>query len=488
MDIVDIRYDFDGGSYIMDSINAGNRFGRVGNSGIEPSYFIAAPMSNVNWNLIAIIPIEATEDIIASSLWTIMGSFFILLAVLAVIVVFFVSKLTKSEEVSRVKEQAANSAKSRFLSNMSHEIRTPMSAIIGMASIAKNTEDILKKDDCIDKIEKASRHLLGVVNQILDISKIEAERFTLDLHTFCFEKMIEEVISVLSFSIEEKGLDFDVSQDKKIPRHIISDEVRLAQVCANLLSNAVKFTPKGGKISLLTNFIESERNIRVEVADTGIGISKEQQFLLFNDFVQVESDASRRFAGTGLGLAISKRIVEMLGGSIWIESEPGKGSRFIFSIPAHIGDEESMSLQTGSNFTMSGRPEAKIGKGYTVLVVEDVDINREIAGNLLESTGIDIEYAFNGAQAVQMFGDKPESYDIIFMDIQMPGMDGIAATHLIRQLGTEKSKSIPIIAMTANVFREDVDRFIKAGMNDHLSKPLELSQIYTMLQKYFTKE
>jgi CheY-like chemotaxis protein/two-component sensor histidine kinase len=330
--------------------------------------------------------------------------------------------------------------------------------------------------------------LLGVVNQILDISKIEAEKFALDSHTFCFERMVEEVTSVLSIGIEEKRLEFEVSLDKKIPRFIVSDEVRLAQVLANLLGNAVKFTHEGGKISLTAKFIDGENIIRIEVADTGIGIPIEQQPVLFDDFMQVESDASRRFSGTGLGLAISKRIIEMMGGNIWLDSEPGKGARFTFTIPAPAGDEANAVHHTAFGTATPDEMELGLDEGHTVLVVEDVDINREIVGVLLESTGIELEYAFNGEQAVQMVSDAPERYDMILMDIQMPGMDGITATRLIRELGTAESKSIPIVAMTANVFREDIDRCIEAGMNDHLSKPLDYNQIIAKLRQYLLEK
>jgi CheY-like chemotaxis protein len=229
------------------------------------------------------------------------------------------------------------------------------------------------------------------------------------------------------------------------------------------------------------------KNIRVEVIDTGIGITKDKQASLFNDFVQVESGSSRRYGGTGLGLAISKRIVEMMGGSIWVESELDKGSRFIFSIPVHVGSEKNILSNTTSDVTVPCETDTNFGKGYRLLVVEDVDINREIAGVLLESTGTEVEYAFNGTEAVRMFSDNPERYDVIFMDVQMPGMDGITATRHIRGLGTEKSKTIPIVAMTANVFQEDIDECIEAGMNDHLSKPLDYSQIIAKLQKYLKK-
>jgi CheY-like chemotaxis protein/two-component sensor histidine kinase len=369
---------------------------------------------------------------------------------------------------------------------MSHEIRTPISAIIGMTDIAMNTDDIARKDNCLDKIEKASKHLLGIVNQILDISKIEAGQFELDLHAFQFDKMVEEIASVLSFSVDEKQLDLEIELDRTMPRFIVSDKVRLAQVLTNLLTNAVKFTPEGGKISLKVHILtDKEENImRVEVADTGIGIPRELRLQLFGDFVQLESGASRKFGGTGLGLAISKRIVEMMGGSIWVESEPGEGSRFIFEIPVGTGGMDDEDSRIAYSDAEAGGAEPNSFKGYTILVAEDVEINREIVSALLEPIGLIIEYAFDGAEAIQMFADAPGRYDIIFMDIQMPGVDGLTATRRIRELDTARAKSIPIVAMTANVFREDIDACLEAGMNDHLGKPLDLGQIMAKLRLY----
>jgi adenylate kinase family enzyme len=301
-----------------------------------------------------------------------------------------------------------------------------------------------------------------------------------------FEKMLDEVISVQSVSIEEKRLTLDVNLNKDIPQYIVSDEIRLAQVLTNLLANAVKFTPEDGAITLTAKLIIGDNNdesiMRVEVADNGIGIPAEQQAILFGDFMQVESDAARKFGGTGLGLAISKRIVEMMGGSIWVESKVGEGSRFIFTFPVRSSSAADVASHT--DFSAAVSDEIDCFKGYTILVAEDVEINREIVSALLEPTGIEIECAFDGTQTVQMFRDAPERYDLIFMDIQMPGMDGITATRLIRELGTEKAKNIPIVAMTANVFKEDIDACLAAGMNDHLSKPLDLGQIMAKLRLY----
>ena len=388
-------------------------------------------------------------------------------------------------ETALDREQTASRAKSIFLSNMSHEIRTPMNAIIGMTSIAKKTSDPKRKDYCIDKIDGASKHLLGIINQILDMSRIEAGKYELTFHSFEFKKMISEVASVLSVQIYEKSINLVVDVDEAIPRFIISDELRLAQVITNLLANAVKFTPEGGRVTLRTTLLpDDESRLCVEISDTGIGISLNEQSRLFNAFEQAEAGTSRKFGGTGLGLAISKHIVEMLGGSIWVVSTLGEGAKFVFSIPFEADDIAVCAMSDEEEEAASPKEAERDYTGYTILLAEDVEINRVIVTSLLESTGITIDCAENGVEAIELFTSDPERYDMIFMDLQMPEMDGITATYKIRDLNLQKAKSIPIVAMTANVFQEDIDTCLDAGMNDHLGKPLDYDQMLDMLNRY----
>jgi len=396
-------------------------------------------------------------------------------------------------EAAIEREQVANKAKSNFLSHMSHEIRTPLNAIIGMTSIAKNTNVPEARNNCLDKIDKASNHLLGILNQILDMSKIEAGKFEMHSHSFELQKMINGVISVLGVHIEEKQQNLIVKLDKTIPRFIVSDELRLVQVLTNLLTNAIKFTPNGGEIKLNINWLSTDdsspNTLYFQIIDTGIGISEEQQSRLFNAFEQADAGTTRRFGGTGLGLAISKRIVEMLGGKIWVSSELGKGSMFMFTLSFEMSDvvDNTMHATTMQQEQAEAEDEAIEDisyKDYTILMAEDVEINREIIMALLESTEVDIDCAENGVQAVQMFIAAPERYDLILMDLQMPEMDGMTATRVIRELAFEKAKTIPIVAITANVFQEDIDICMAAGMNDHLGKPLELEKMLKILKKY----
>jgi signal transduction histidine kinase/ABC-type amino acid transport substrate-binding protein/AmiR/NasT family two-component response regulator len=392
--------------------------------------------------------------------------------------------------------EAASRAKSDFLSNMSHEIRTPMNAIIGMTSIAKSSSDAERKEYCLNKIKDASEYLLGVINDILDMSKIEANRFELSIAEFDFEKMLRKVTDIINFRVDEKHQNFTVHIDRYIPRHVEGDDPRIAQVLINLLGNAIKFTPDGGSISLETRLLKEEAGIctiQVAVRDTGIGIPEEQQARIFTSFEQAESSTSRRFGGTGLGLAIAKRIVELMNGKIWLESAPGQGSAFYFTIQVKTGQENRQILLNPGvdNLLRVETEESSAGAidafpGRRVLLAEDVEINREIVSALLESASLSIDCAGNGAEAVKKFTAAPESYDMIFMDIQMPEMDGYEAARNIRAF--EKSREeknlreIPIVAMTANVFREDITKCLEAGMNDHVGKPLDFEEVLEKLR------
>ena len=384
--------------------------------------------------------------------------------------------------------EQASQAKSGFLANMSHEMRTPMNVIIGMTAIGKNSPDMEKKDYCLDKIGDASSHLLGVINDILDMSKIEANKFELSNAEFELETMLRRVAGVVGLRMEEKGQRFSLVMDNALPFSIVSDEQHLAQVIANLLSNAAKFTPEGGNVSLNVELLEEKDGIcslLFTVRDSGIGILPEQQKKIFHSFEQADGGISRKYGGTGLGLAISKRIVEMLGGSIWVESEPGQGSAFSFTLPAPRGT-------TPKGIPDAGRaPECLddsgtdgIFAGKRILLAEDVELNREIVLALLEDTGIAIDCAENGKIACEMTQAANPPYDLILMDIHMPEQDGYESTRRIRAADNPVLRSVPIVAMTANVFRGDVDKCLLAGMNDHLSKPINVDEVMRKLRKY----
>ena len=516
--------------------------------------------------------------------------------------------------------EAANVAKSEFLSRMSHEIRTPMNAVVGMINIGMNTNDIDRKNYCFARADSASKHLLGVINDILDMSKIEADKFDLSLSEFDFEEMLKNITNMANIRAEEKEQEFIINLANDIPAAIWGDELRLSQVITNLLSNAMKFTPEKGMVVLSVGKLEeSDENItlRFEVADNGIGISPQQQERLFTSFNQADASISQNFGGTGLGLAISKRIIELMGGSVWIESELGQGAKFTFTLKTKKGREkhrvslhekidakslrilvvddtketrdyftyfmrshelfcevaddgtmataminsaetpyniffidnqlpdisgialaakikdlcadcsiimmipdnewsavESDALAAGVKYSVAKplfpstlvnainycmgtelyKPEHSEVKanpencydftGCTILVVEDVEINREIMSAVLEETGVLVDFAENGEVAVRMFEQSPDKYNLILMDVNMPVMDGFEATQYIRAIDTEAAKRIPIVAMTANVFKEDIEKCLAAGMNDHTGKPIDSAQLFKQMNKY----
>jgi signal transduction histidine kinase/ActR/RegA family two-component response regulator len=420
----------------------------------------------------------------------------------------------KNKNLIILKEMAesASLAKSTFLANMSHEIRSPLNAIIGMTAIGILSKTKEKKDYSFEKIDSASKHLLGVINDILDMSKIEANKFELSSVSFSFKKMLQNAVNIITFRVEERRQKIFVTIDKNIPVMLIGDDQRLAQVITNLLSNAVKFTPEEGVIRLDARLLPREGELcclQISVEDTGIGITEENKERLFCSFEQAEAGTARKYGGTGLGLSISRNIVELMGGIIEAESEPGKGSKFTFTVLLKRGGSVPITLSDGlgkqdiiNNNSNCTDPDNRVDlksfdlqtsdeslndfSGYTLLIVDDLEINREIVITLLESTNINIECAENGLQALEMFKKAPEKYDIIFMDIQMPEMDGYEATRRIRAHNVPQA-NIPIVAMTANVFREDVEKCLKAGMNVHIGKPIDFNDVFGVLRKYLKK-
>jgi two-component system, sensor histidine kinase and response regulator len=390
-------------------------------------------------------------------------------------------------EILDAKDRAeqASKAKSNFLANMSHEIRTPMNAIIGMTAIAKNSNDPARKDYCLTKIEGASVHLLGVINDILDMSKIEENKFELSYAEFELNAMIQRVVNIFEFRFGEKKINFFMNLAPDLPQRIITDDQRLAQIVTNLFSNAVKFTPEGGSITFSARRLEDKEpnfcTLEITVTDTGIGIPKEQQGKLFSSFVQVDSSISRRFGGTGLGLAICKRIVELMHGEITMVSETGKGAAFTFTFRAEIGTQTSDGAPGGGALDITDNIDLH---GKRILLAEDVEINREIVITVLQPLGLEIIEAEDGQKAYDLFRANPDAYDIIFMDIHMPGVNGYESTKLIRAFDHPKAKTVPIIAMTANVFREDIERCHAAGMNGHIGKPLDFDAVIATLKRY----
>jgi CheY-like chemotaxis protein len=312
------------------------------------------------------------------------------------------------------------------------------------------------------------------------MSKIETGELDITHARFDFGGLIQKAADAFNGLRGQKTQEFVISADEGIPRGLIGDENRLFQVINNLLSNAVKFTPERGVIRLnasLADEDEDERfcTLRIDVSDTGLGISAEQQSRLFRAFEQADDSASRRYGGVGLGLAIAKRVVEMMGGKIWVESTPGKGSTFSFTALLERC-EQALAAEASDGID--------VYPGRHALLAEDVEINREVAIALLEPTQIEIDCAENGSEALRMFRSNPERYDIIFMDMQMPEMDGCDAARGIRASSHPNAKTVPIVALTANVFKEDIDKCIAAGMNDHIGKPIDIDVVMDKLRIY----
>ncbi len=529
------------------------------------------------------------------------------------------SDMVKSLIDSKEAALASTRAKSTFLARMSHEIRTPMNAIIGMNTIARRATDMTKIHYCLEKIDTASQQLLSIINDVLDMSKIEADKFEIVSQPFSFEKMMKKIFGVVQVKVEEKNQDFTFDMKQMLSRHVISDELRITQIMINLINNAVKFTPEHGHIGIKVRISGEEGDkaaLIVEVRDNGIGISLEQQERLFTAFEQADGGITRKFGGTGLGLAICKKIVNLMGGDIWVESEMGKGACFTFEIPITFGapleykepskespedlrilvvdDSEDTrvyfknilasfmlgcdtassgeaALEMVSRALAEGKPYGMIfldwrmpgmggadtareikrimdeniivimisvadwsdiekevagvgisrflpkpvlpstlfnaileladesvfysnvltlqqpsynWQGKTILIAEDIEINREIVMNFLSGTQADFVCAENGAEAVALYTKNPDKYSVILMDVQMPVMDGLDATRKIRASGLPNAGTIPIVAMTSNAFKEDVEECLAAGMNNHVAKPIDVDDMMRKLSRY----
>jgi len=380
--------------------------------------------------------------------------------------------------------EAASRTKSEFISRMSHEIRTPMNAIIGMTQIAKSADEQDKILDCLDKIESSSSHLLGIINDILDIGKIEAGKLSLNIEDFYLSSVLGNVMSMIAPKAQEKSIQINLSMQNIAHGGLSTDKQRLSQVLINLLSNAVKFSPENSEVKLNVHERSWKEGIGTyvfEVVDFGIGISDEQSSRLFRPFEQADGSITRNYGGTGLGLVISKTLVELMGGTINLQSKPGEGSIFTFTIRCASRDIVDSYTPPPPAEPTDTNPDFS---GKRCLVVDDIVINREIVMELLSLTNLEMETADNGLEAFEKFNRSEEGYfDIILMDMQMPVMDGCSAVQGIRRLARKDAKEIPIIAMTANVMKEDVQRALQSGMNAHMGKPIEMNTVFRIISE-----
>ena len=387
--------------------------------------------------------------------------------------------------------KAANESKSNFLSNMSHDIRTPMNAIIGFTTLmGKEADNPEKVREYTKKISSAGDYLLSLINDVLDMSKIESGKTTLNISQFYVWELINEVESIIRMQAEEKQQDFAISIENIAHESLLGDKLRIRQILLNLLSNAVKYTPSGGKITLSVEGIQQKRNdvqkLRIVVQDTGYGMDKEYVKTIFEPFVRLDNTMTGQIQGTGLGLAITKNIVDLMGGTITVDSVPDKGSTFAVELELPAADD-TKSLTATPNEKEDHIPLTL--DGLHILAAEDNELNAEILTELLAMENVHCEVCEDGQKIVEKFEhSQPGTYDLILMDIQMPNMNGYEATKAIRAGSHPEARTIPIIAMTANAFAEDVMDALQAGMDGHVAKPVDMVTLKKVINKVLKKK
>ncbi len=490
------------------AMNAGEDYSTIVKNGGSRRHIYCTNLPYCEWYLVTVLPFERLDNAISGmgSRWLIIvyAASFAVIAML--LYIFFrylklfrnqVSELTrinaemdaarKAAEQARKEAEQANAAKQEFLSSMSHDIRTPMNAIIGMTSLAlDNTDDPKRVRDYLGKIALSSKHLLGLINDVLDISKIESGKMTLNVEPVSLREAMDSIVNIMQPQVTAKNQQFKAAAREILSENVRCDGVRLNQVLINLLGNAVKFTPEKGAVQLTVYqeaLPEDASRVRTHflVSDTGIGMSKEYQKVIFESFSREDNTRVRKTEGSGLGMAITKCIVDAMGGTISVRSEQGRGSEF------HVVLDLEKAAAPAASEAADGAAERMndvVLKGRRILLAEDNELNWEVARELLSILELELDWAENGEICVEKFRNSPAGhYDAIIMDVRMPVMDGYEATAAIRRLEREDA-DIPIIAMTADAFSEDIQRCLERGMNDHLAKPIDIQAVTFKLKKY----
>jgi len=486
---VDFKYG-ETGQQQLDRLKAGDT--TVGEFTIpDGDYFIcSSPLDYNNWYVSFVVP---SSTLAAGSylggmflfvgLICVLFSVGIITAILLMINNHESSKLLKVQKEANAYLEKAAVAKGEFLSNMSHDIRTPINGIIGMTMIAEKEKNPPKTEECLRKIDISSKYLLSLVNDVLDMSAIESGKFTITPKPMEIKELLNECMTIIHGQIHGRDLQVISDFDRLIHGSVKADELRLRQVFINILGNAVKFTPEGGKIwfrAVEEDSADDRVWLRFEIQDTGCGMSEEFLKTIWDRFSQEGESARTKYKGTGLGMAITKRLVELMGGEIRVESRLGEGSTFTIQ----ISFERCEPVQ---------KAEKEAGKqsidGVRILLAEDNDINREIAVELLTDSGAVVDEAVDGRQALEKFRNSPEgTYDLILMDIMMPEMNGKEATVAIRALARKDAATVPIVAMTANVMEADVKAGMECGMNAYLTKPINLEKLLNTIAEQVRKK
>ncbi len=465
----------------------------------ETNYFVSChSVGGEGWNTLMLVP----TSVLGEGANHMLGStrrFFIFLGILLILdfscLVFYLTDnrnrklMEQKEESNRVLKEAAeearsaNKAKSEFLSHMSHDIRTPINGIMGMTEIAlKNVSDAARVEDCLGKISNSSQHLLSLINDVLDMSRIESGKVTVNSAPMNMIAATDECASIIGGQLLNRNVEFIREFDDFAHPDLIGDELHLRQILINILGNSVKFTPDGGKIYFRVKEIGctgGKAHFRFEIEDTGIGMKPEYIQHIWEPFSQEDGGNRTNYKGTGLGMAITKQFVDMMGGTITVESRLNEGSKFVIDLGLDIDQNAKHTAET------SEKKELHL-EGMRIMLVEDNEINMEIAQFMLDDVGISVTCVENGKLAVEMFqNSEAESFDVILMDIMMPVMNGLDAARAIRSLDRPDAKTIPIIAMTANAYDDDVRNTREAGMNGHLSKPIDTALLYRTLDELY---
>ena len=459
----------------------------------EEFYFCSAPIAPKDWSVSFIIQSKYLNDFSGNAFGRIVLYIALIFVLLGASVIYLVVATYKNRTIRKSNEEitklnsdleSATRAKSDFLSNMSHDIRTPINGIIGMTTIAKNVPGNPEKTrECLGKIEGASAHLLSLINDVLDMTRIERGKTEIASSPIDIRTVFDSCCSIIRGQISERNLELKTDIRCEHPR-VFGDELHLRQIFINILGNAVKFTTDGGTITFSCTekeAVDEKTILCFEIEDTGIGMKPEFLEKIFDPFSQDEGGARSEYKGTGLGMSITKLLTDLMQGTVEVQSEYGKGSKFTVTIPFVIDTaerEEELSAPGDTDIT-----------GVRLLLVEDNELNMEIACELLEAEGAIITQAVNGLQAVNLFSENaPGSFDVILMDVMMPVMNGIEAAKAIRALDREDAGTVPILAMTANAFESDIKATREAGMNAHLSKPIDIDEVIRTIARHVRKE